>query len=151
MIVCDISHAGRYKSLSNGLCKAIEWLEANRNTKFEKGVYNISDDGRITAKCEEPHLRSQEVSDLEAHRRFIDIHVPLKNGETIGWAPIEGLKHPHGEYDPEHDIMFYGDSATGLIQVRVGDMAVFFPEDAHAPNIGLGTHRKLCIKIPVDE
>jgi beta-galactosidase beta subunit len=63
---------------------------------------------------------------------------------------LSGLKYPHGEYDGERDICFYGDSATIMLHVRVGQMAVFFPEDAHAPNIGIGTHRKLCIKIPVE-
>ncbi|MDE5567440.1 MAG: YhcH/YjgK/YiaL family protein [Muribaculaceae bacterium] len=151
MIVCEISHAGRFKSLSPAIAQALDWLEKHYGDSFEKGRIDISDDGSIYVNCQEPHLRDREVSELETHRRYIDIHVPLKNSETIGWAPLAGLKHPHGEYDADNDICFFGDSATSMLHVRKGQIAIFFPEDAHAPNIGVGTHRKLCIKIPVDD
>lgn len=151
MIVCDLTHADRFKSLSPSIAKALDWLEEHYNDNFDKGRIDISDDGSIYVNCEEPHLRDREMSELEAHRRYIDIHVPLKNSESIGWAPIEGLKYPRGEYDADRDICFFGDSATSMLHVRKGQIAIFFPEDAHAPNIGVGTHRKLCIKIKVDE
>ena len=147
MIVCDITTAHRFKSLSPAIAEAIDWLQAHQGEKFDKGTIEL---GSITIKCEEPHLRTPEVAELEAHRKFIDIHVPLKSSETIGWAPVSNLKYPHGDYDDKRDICFYGDSATSMLRLRVGQIAVFFPEDAHAPNIGVGTHRKLCIKIPVE-
>lgn len=150
MILCDISSASRFKTLSPALAAAIDWLQSNASTTFEKGSFTIGDGSPVTVKCEEPHLRAPETAQLEAHRKFIDIHVPLKSSETIGWAPVDGLKYPHGPYDESADICFYGDSATSMLRVRTGQMAVFFPEDAHAPNIGVGTHKKLCIKIPVD-
>lgn len=149
MILCDITNADRFSQLTPALGEAIAWLTAHRNDSFKKGEFNIGSDDRITVKCEEPHLLPLEKSELEAHRRFIDIHVPLKDVETIGWAPLPALKYPHGQYDEERDICFYGDSATSLLHVRVGQIAIFFPEDAHAPNIGTGNHRKLCIKIPL--
>lgn len=149
MILCDITDAGRFSGLTPAVGEAIAWLMAHRNDNFEKGAFTIGKDGSITVKCEEPHLLSPEKSELEAHRRFIDIHVPLKDVETIGWAPLAALRYPHGEYDAEKDVCFYGDSATSLLHVRVGQMAIFFPDDAHAPNIGTGNHRKLCIKIPI--
>ena len=34
--------------------------------------------------------------------------------------------------------------------IRPGQFVIFFPEDAHAPNIGIGRHKKLCIKIAVN-
>lgn len=150
MIVCDINNAHRVKGISEPLDTAIDWLMAHRGERFEKGLIKIDPSGRVTVKCEEPHMRTQENAELEAHRRFIDIHVPLKSNETIGWASVDRLKYPHGDYDEERDICFFGDSATCMLHLRVGQMAVFFPEDAHAPNIGIGTHKKLCIKVPVD-
>lgn len=68
----------------------------------------------------------------------------------MGWASLADLKLPRGEFNSEKDIIFYGDAATTLLTVHPGQMAIFFPEDAHAPNIGLGTHRKIIIKVPVD-
>ena len=150
MIVCDITNAHRVKGISEPLDLAIDWLQAHKSEKFEKGLIKLDPDGRVTVKCEEPHMRTPEVAELEAHRRYIDIHVPLKSNETIGWASVDRMKYPHGDYDEERDIIFFGDSATCRLHLRVGQMAVFFPEDAHAPNIGIGTHKKLCIKVPVE-
>ena len=75
--------------------------------------------------------------------------MPLKGTETMGWTPVGACKHVRQAYDEENDFMTFGDSAHSLLHVKKGQIAVFFPEDAHAPNIGLGNHRKLCLKIPV--
>lgn len=148
MIVCDIDDAVRYRTLSSGIAGAIDWLIAHSGDEFVSGAVELS--GGIVVKCEDKALVPREKCSLEAHRRFIDIHVPLKGGETIGWASRGLLKYPHGEYDEVADIEFFGDSAQSLLHVKVGQLAIFFPEDAHAPNIGIGAHRKLCIKIPVE-
>lgn len=147
MIIATVNDAGRYSALSPGLAKAIEWLQSTDVRQLTKGTVEIGDG--ISVKCEEPALLPREKVALEAHRRYIDIHVPLKGTEIIGWAPVESLKHVRDAYDADRDVAFYGDSAHSLLHIKVGQIAVFFPEDAHAPNIGLGTHRKLCIKIPV--
>ncbi|MDE6157043.1 MAG: YhcH/YjgK/YiaL family protein [Muribaculaceae bacterium] len=151
MIFCNIDNINRYTGLCAGLDLAIEWLVNNQAVQFVKGTYYIgnTEAGEVFAKCEEPALIPREKAALEAHRRYIDIHVPLKGTETIGWAPVDALKHVRVPYDDQRDVMFFGDSAQTLLHVRPGQCCVFFPEDAHAPNIGLGTHRKLCIKIPV--
>lgn len=149
MIICDINSADRFVGLSPAIGEALKWLAGHWQDNFECGTITIGSNDDIRVNCEAPHLRTPESAELEAHRRYIDIHVPLKNKEIIGWAPLSGLKYPHDAYDESRDICFFGDSATSLVHVRVGQIAIFFPEDAHAPNIGVGTHRKLCIKIPV--
>lgn len=149
MILCDITEANRFEVLSPEMAEVINWLQIHYRDQFDNGSFTIGRDNRITVKCEEPHLLPREKAALEVHRKFIDVHVPLKDIETIGWASLANLKYPHGEYDDERDIIFYGDSATSFLHVRVGQIAIFFPEDAHAPNLGTGKNRKLCIKIPV--
>lgn len=151
MIVCQIEDAQKFGTLSEGIALAIEWLQNHKADEFVKGIYAAGSTaaGDVIVKCEEPALMPRENVRLEAHRRFIDIHVPLKGTEIIGWAPVAALKHPQVPYCEESDVEFYGDAAHSLIHLHKGQLAVFFPEDAHAPNIGLGNHRKLCIKIPV--
>lgn len=149
MILCDIKNISRFSPLSPGLTTAIDWLSKHASDTFTPGQTALEEDPAIIVKCEEPHLLPREKAVLEAHQKFIDIHVPLKDVETIGYASVSSLKYPHGPYDAERDVTFFGDSATSLLHVRVGQAAIFFPEDAHAPNIGNGKHRKLCIKIPV--
>lgn len=67
----------------------------------------------------------------------------------MGWSPIKSLKHVRDAYNEAKDVTFYGDAAQCVFPVKHGQLAIFFPEDAHAPNIGLGNHRKLVIKVPV--
>ncbi len=152
MIISSITDAARYIALSRELAIAIEWMQGHWSDDFIKGTYSIgsTDAGEIFAKYEEPALLPREKAALEAHRRYIDIHVPLKGTEIIGWAPVASLKHTRTPYDADADIAFFGDAAHSLLHVKVGQCVIFFPEDAHAPNIGLGNHRKLCIKIPVE-
>lgn len=147
MILSQIHETARYDNLAPALGRALAWLRAFDPSTFAKGTLDLG--AGIIAKCEEPSLMAREHAALEAHRRYIDIHVPLKGTETIGWAPLEGLKYERQPYDPDRDIAFFGDGAHSLLHVKPGQCAIFFPEDAHAPCIGLGTHRKICIKIPI--
>lgn len=151
MIITDIDNASRYRALSNKIATAIDWIIEHSDDKFVKGIYIIPcpDGSEMIAKCEEPALVPREKATLEAHRRYIDIQVPLKGTELMGWAPVNALKHQRQSYDQTNDIVFFGDSAHSILHVRVGQLVIFFPEDAHAPNIGLGNHRKLIIKVPV--
>ncbi len=152
MILTTIGGAAAYRGLKPQLDAALDWLTEHFGDPFVENIVTIgkSGGGEIYAKYETPALLPREKAALEAHRRYIDIHVPIKTTETIGWAPVGSLQHPRGEYDADRDVIFFGDAAHSLLHVKVGQLAIFFPDDAHAPNIGLGTHRKICIKIPVD-
>lgn len=147
MIVTLTEDSRRYDAVHAGLARALAWLRDADVCSLAKGRQDIGEG--ITVSCEEPTLLPREKVSLEAHRRYIDIHVPVKGTETIGWAPVASMRHPRAGYDAERDVIFYGDAATSLLHLHVGQIAIFFPDDAHAPNIGLGNHRKLCIKIPV--
>lgn len=148
MILCNISDIATYRGITPLLDQAIDWLMANAATELANGSYPVGTDG-VVVKAETPALMPRERVRLEAHRSFIDIHVPIKGIETIGWAPVASLTYVNTPYDADADIAFYSDSAHSLLHVHPGQAAVFFPSDAHAPNIGIGNHRKLCIKIPV--
>lgn len=151
MILCQLTDADIYRNISPLIATAIDWLRTHEAQDFIVGETIIleTDKGAVTAKGEETPLMPREYVSLEAHRKYIDIHMPVKGDETIGWGPTLYLKHPREEYNPETDIQFFGDVAHSILDVKVGQIAIFFPEDAHAPNIGLGNHRKYIIKIPV--
>lgn len=151
MILSLITDSDRYAHITPALSIALDWLKNFKAEDFVKGTSVIGQylGHDIVVKSEEPALMPREKASLEAHRLYIDIQVPLKGTEIMGWAPVAALKHPRGEYNAEKDVIFYGDAADSLLHVKVGEFAIFFPEDAHAPNIGLGNHRKLCIKVPV--
>jgi YhcH/YjgK/YiaL family protein len=84
---------------------------------------------------------------LEAHRRYIDVQLTLAGEEVIGWRPTPCCQVPAGAYNPDKDIVFFGDAPYGWLAVPPGHFAIFFPEDAHAPMAGSGAIRKAVFKI----
>lgn len=147
MILFDLRDGEGVAAAYPILRPALAWLAAHRGDAFVEQRVDI--DERAYAKYERPAMRPRERARLEAHRRYIDIHVPLSADEAIGWAPTKASSRVVREYDADTDIMFYGDDAHSIIHVRPGEAVVFFPEDTHAPNIGIGYHKKITIKIAV--
>ncbi|HUN20691.1 MAG TPA: YhcH/YjgK/YiaL family protein [Muribaculaceae bacterium] len=135
MIVCDLRDAARYYPISPLLAQALMWIEKHKDDEFKVGSIKLDGDSGIT-------VNMQEVAMLP--------RVPLKGEETMGWSPVKALRNQLKPYDPDADFELYGDAAHSMLDIRVGQIAIFYPEDAHAPNIGIGNHRKLCVKVPVD-
>ena len=144
-------------TLENLLQSQYPWLRPQVSAWLRTLTADIAEGrhelGGDYANVETPTLRMCHEALLEAHRRYIDIHIPLDSAETIGWAPTEALGGITGQgYDAGRDITFYTDAPHTYIDVRPGQCAVFFPEDAHAPNIGEpAPHRKICVKIAVKD
>lgn len=144
---CSLTDASRYSSLSPAFAHAIDWLTHRSLADIAPGRHEIG--CGVTVNCEEPELRPVSEAKLEAHRRYADIHVPVSGLERIGLAPVSALSCPLCDYDSGRDIIFFADDYSEIVDVTPGEMLIVLPEDAHAPNIGEGAHRKLCIKIPV--
>ena len=92
--------------------------------------------------------RSKEEAVLETHIAMIDIQIPLDTEETYGYTPLQDL--PAFEYNAEKDITKYGDTqAQTYVTCRPGQMAIFFPQDGHAPCIANNDIRKAIFKVAV--
>ncbi|MBO5272751.1 MAG: YhcH/YjgK/YiaL family protein [Muribaculaceae bacterium] len=150
MIIGEINHLAQIPIGNELLSEALKWVAEHYKDPFEKGSIFIRDDKRIKVNYEIVAMLPQGKQMLEAHRQYIDIHVPISSEETIGWASLKHLRNITKEYNTENDIEFYGDEPQSYLTVYPGQCAIFFPEDAHAPNIGIGRHKKLCIKIAVN-
>lgn len=150
MIIGEIDHLAQISIGNELLSEALKWVAEHDKDNFEKGTTFIRDDKRIKVNAEIVAMLPQGKQMLEAHRQFIDIHVPISSEETIGWSSLKHLRNITQEYDSEKDIEFYGDEPQSFLTVYPGQCVIFFPEDAHAPNIGVGRHKKLCIKIAID-
>lgn len=85
---------------------------------------------------------------LEAHQTYIDVQVVLSGLDTMGWSALSSGLTETAPYDAEKDIVFFREPAASLVPVPAGHLAIFFPEDAHAPLIGDGSPvHKLVFKI----
>lgn len=100
--------------------------------------------------------RPREDAVLETHRRYIDIQTALVNAEGMDWFPEDALtvKTP---YDADKDVAFFhrpSGAAPVHIQMKPGCFAVFYPQDAHMPQLLVGetvqTVKKAVVKVAVD-
>ena len=78
---------------------------------------------------------------FEAHRKYMDIQYIVEGSEVMGWAPLNNLQ-VNQPYDESKDVLF-GDvplERTTYLNMQAGQLVLFYPGDAHAPN--------LCLKGP---
>ena len=92
---------------------------------------------------------------LESHIKYIDLQLLISGTERINYMNIDGLE-PQTKYDPDKDIIFYKKpkAEAGSIYLNGRNFAIFFPQDAHAPQISTLAHqsnvKKVVIKIAVE-
>ena len=145
MIIDTLDNLGKYVGLNPLFADVVTFLQANDLNALEDGKHPIKDKDLFvnitTAKG-----RTKEAAVLETHREMIDIQIPLDTEETFGYAPLQDL--PDFEYNAEKDITKYGTTlAQTYVTCRPGQMAIFFPQDGHAPCIGDKDIRKAIFKV----
>jgi DNA-binding transcriptional MerR regulator len=93
--------------------------------------------------------RTKEEAVLETHRAMVDIQIPIDADETYGYSPLCDL--PDLEYNAEKDITKYGETKSQTyVTCKRGQMAIFFPQDGHAPCISeQPTIKKAIFKVSV--
>jgi biofilm protein TabA len=89
---------------------------------------------------------------FESHVEYIDIQVIIEGEELMEVEDISRLVVAE-PYNPDRDFIKYADTKTAsVLKMRVGDVAVFFPEDGHMPSLlwrDGGLVRKTVVKVPV--
>ena len=96
-----------------------------------------------------------DESVLEAHDTYIDIHVTLAGTETLAWSPRNTLevKTP---YNPDSDAIFFHPPANPAARIEnaPGTFTIFFPNDAHMPQLhpatGCNEVKKVVMKLRAD-
>ena len=109
------------------------------------------DGNRLFLSVSEYQGKKHEEAKAEAHQLYIDIQVPIKGFELIGWIGLSECNKIQMPYNQGKDLVFYGDAVSSYIQVSPGEFAIFFPEDVHAPGIGFGTIKKTVVKVLIQE
>lgn len=133
MIIDTIDNLGKYVALNPLFADVVEYLKNNDLQTMEVGKYPIKDKD-LFLNLSLAKQRSKDTAFLETHINMIDIQIPITCAETFGYTPLEDL--PDFEYNAEKDITKYGDTkAQTYVTVNPGQMAIFFPQDGHAPCI----------------
>ena len=133
MIIDTIDNLGKYVALNPLFADVVEFLKTNDLQTMEVGKYPIKDKD-LFLNLTVAKGKTKEAAVLETHIDMIDIQIPISGVETFGYTPLCDL--PDFEYNAEKDITKYGDTmAQTYVTVNPGQMAIFFPQDGHAPCI----------------
>ena len=133
MIIDTIDNLGKYVALNPLFADVVEYLKNNDLQTMEVGKYPIKDKD-LFLNLSLAKQRTKDTAFLETHINMIDIQIPITCAETFGYTPLEDL--PDFVYNAEKDITKYGDTkAQTYVTVNPGQMAIFFPQDGHAPCI----------------
>ena len=89
----------------------------------------------------------------EAHKVYIDVQVIVSGDELMEVTDVARLTVAE-DHTPAKDILFFEQNRDGsVLRMRAGEIAVFYPVDAHKPSLAAGEPaalvRKTVVKVPV--
>lgn len=151
MLTGKINDTAQLEQLLPVMKPAFEWLRAHWHTIHSSGMARVDLPNGMWANIETPTMKPIDTQVLEVHRNYIDIHVPVDHDEIMGWLPTHLLTSVVIPYSQERDIAFYNDTPLAHYTLHPGEFAIMTPLDAHAPIIGNGVIKKICIKVPISE
>ncbi|MBQ9215426.1 MAG: YhcH/YjgK/YiaL family protein [Prevotella sp.] len=143
MIIDNVENLSKYVALNPLFADVVEFLKSHDLNTLESGKYPIKDKD-VFLNLQVAKGRGKEAAVLETHIEMIDIQIPLSCEETFGYTPLCDL--PDYEYNAEKDITKYGETlAQTYVTLKPGQMAIFFPQDGHAPCISENAEIKKAI------
>jgi biofilm protein TabA len=151
MIVAALSHLPGQTTQSARMQQALAWLQANCSNPDLPARIEIDGKAIYAMVQEYETAAAGGLVKCEAHRAYLDIQYIATGEEMMGWAALDTLQNPTA-YNPDKDVLFGEVAAAALtpVQVRAGQAAIFFPEDAHAPKLAVGAPcavRKIVVKV----
>jgi YhcH/YjgK/YiaL family protein len=150
MILCTVATFSRYQSLNPRFARLGEYLQQENLQALPQGRHDIAGDALYVISSPQAATRGSAM--LEAHRRYIDVHVVLDGIEGMGWAALANLREEDKPFDVENDYVCFREPPTTIQQLTTGQLAIFFPEDAHVPLLGDGSVVKKCVfKVRCDD
>ena len=129
--------------------KAFAFLK-NTDLKMLSNGRHVIDGNIIYAIVTEAPSKDYDKTAFESHRKYIDLQYVIEGEENMAKTPVTSVT-VNKPYDEAADIAFYtGDGK--IYTVPAGTFMLFFPTEAHRPNITPGGNKvvkKIVIKIKV--
>jgi len=150
MIIDVLENANLYLEVNSKFKKAFNFLRNTDLSKLEIGKYEIEGNS-IYAIVDSYLTRSKEEVLWEAHRRYMDIQLVIKNKEQMGYANLRQMQNCT-QYDQEKDILFFKGTGSYFI-IPTGTFVILTPQDVHMPGIVIGKPeavKKIVLKVLID-
>ncbi len=142
-----VEFARQYHLNKNYWDSAFRFLKEHDLENIAIGKYPIDGENVFATVTENPS-KDYDNTNWESHRKYIDLQYIIKGEEIIGVTPVAYAKLIK-EYDENKDVANYDTGGTLLLS-KPNAFFLFFPSDAHRPNITLGGNKlvkKIVIKI----
>ena len=146
MILTTFTELHDYTKINPLFSLAADWLQYTDLTQLAIGEHEIKDRELFAIKATMMGRKPNQAK-LEAHKKYIDIQVCIQGTDNIAWRPTIECPNISDAYKAENDIMFFSDKATHSIKIHNDKIALFFPNDAHAPLIADEELTKIVIKV----
>ncbi len=150
MLISDLDHIDHQIALTPGLQKALTFLRRRHLHSLPDGRVEIERD-HVFALVQRYETMITDAPKFEYHRKYIDVQFIVSGEEVIGCVPME-LMTVTEAYDAGKDICF-GTVVKGTwtpAHLQAGQLAVFWPEDGHAPKLAGSTSSpvmKIVVKV----
>lgn len=151
MILTTLVDSAPYEALGRRIAAGLRWLRS-MDPAVADGRHAIDGDD-VFALVATYDTVPGTAKRFETHVRHIDLQYVAEGHERILHAPAAALA-VETPYDEAADITFYAEPpfASSLL-MRPGDLAIFFPDDAHKPGcMAGGRHavKKVVVKVRID-
>ena len=145
MVLDTIENLEKYVGMNPLFADVVKFIKENDLLALEEGKHYIKDkDLFVNITTAKGNTKEEAV--METHKNMLDIQIPLDADETYGYIPLEEM--PDAEYNAEKDVTKYpGLMGTSYVTCRPGMMAIFFPQDGHAPCIATQPVKKAIFKV----
>lgn len=153
MVVSDLGHIARQTVMTGALKRAIDFLGRRDLADLPDGREEIDGD-RVFALVQRYETAKADKPRFECHRKYIDVQFLASGEEVIGWAPAGSMTVTEA-YDAGRDICFgtVGPGKWVPLRLEAGQLAVLWPEDAHAPKMAAGAPSrvmKIVVKVAAE-
>ncbi len=146
MILDRLEEATLYAKVHSRFAEALTFLRESNLEELTPGRCEIAGEDLYAMVVKDTGVGHREAK-LEAHREYVDIQYVLSGTDEIGWKSLEQCTIRQGDYDSQKDVECFSDNPSNWIKVAAGELAIFFPGDAHAPGAGEGEFHKIVIKV----
>lgn len=136
----------KFKTAFEYLVKVLdESTEENKRlNSYDLNVFEKIDLDENNFALEQTYFsKDRDKCFFESHRKNIDVQFILEGEEIMEIDNIKNLNVTF-QYDENMDLIKYGDSNfSSSIKLKKGDIAIFFPDDAHMPGIKINESKKI--------
>ena len=146
MIIDQINNSASFRHLP-WFAAIQDFLQTTDLISVEPGRIDIDGDNLFVIVADDSARDAHPP--LEAHRTYIDLQLALAGSFDVLWRPLAECTQELQPYSDEDDVLLMSDPAPTRLVLSTGIAAVFFPEDAHAPQPPTTSVRKAVFKIRV--